>query len=137
MPAHEGQQAMHFTLTGMFYGYPVCCTADMIERWKSLVLHGEPIDAFGRPLGGTGFVPCPVCSATYTDEEMVLRINAHRSCPTPFPDGNHAKEDSAAYERYCAQVAERLRTAGYGLDPVLGPLPSSSDPSLHPTGAAV
>ena len=137
MPAHEGQQAMHFTLTGMFYGYPVCCTADMIERWKSLVLHGEPINAFGRPLGGTGFVPCPVCSATYTDEELVSKINAVRSCPTPFPEGRHDGQDAEAYERFCAQVAERLRAAGYGLDPVLGPLPSSSDPSLHPTGAAV
>lgn len=32
---------MKFTLIGMFYGYPMCCIADMIERWESLVYHGN------------------------------------------------------------------------------------------------
>lgn len=42
----------------------------------------------GWPLRGSGYIPCPVCAATYTDEELIARIEARRaSDEKPFPFG--------------------------------------------------
>lgn len=71
-----------FVTAGTWLGYPKCCIDDFIYRFGT---YCPSTAQTKRPLHGTGFVPCPICSATYTDEELIAKINANRQCPTPFP----------------------------------------------------
>lgn len=56
--------------------------------------HGLTYGDAEFPLRGTGFVPCPKCSATYTDEELLAYIEANRFCPVPFPDAETVDWDT-------------------------------------------
>lgn len=70
-----------FRRVGTWLGYPPCCIDDFLYRY--FVQNDHAVKQ--RPLRGTGYVPCPLCVATYTDEEMIERIQARRVCPKPFP----------------------------------------------------
>lgn len=70
-------------LRGLFYGYPTCCIRFFVTEWFALRDAGED---FPNLCKGTGFIPCPVCNATYTDDEMIGKINEARAKTlAPFP----------------------------------------------------
>ncbi len=66
---------------GQYLGYPPCC----IRAFVNLEHLGDPTQLSIRPLIGTGFVCCEDCAEYYTARELTNIINAHRTCPTPFP----------------------------------------------------
>ena len=74
----------HWVAMGWMLGYPKCC----VEFFAS----GQHIDAyvanaeFPNLLKGTGFVACPICAATYTDDEMLAIIAHNRKIDIPFGD---------------------------------------------------
>lgn len=74
----------YFWIAGVYFGYPDCCIEAFHERMPAL-RRGEELPIM--PLDGTGYVPCLLCAATYTDEELIARIEERRVCPTPFPEG--------------------------------------------------
>lgn len=76
---------MSFDLWGEFFGYPKCCRDFFTHRAMILFAGKKDIIPDEYPLIGTGFIPCPVCVATYTDEELVQRISDARHCSIPFP----------------------------------------------------
>jgi len=71
---------------GLWLGYPLCCTLNF----------GARVDAFregrfedipqNQKLDGTGFVPCPECNASKSEEALRNEIIAARICPIPFPE---------------------------------------------------
>jgi hypothetical protein len=75
----------YFVLAGRWLGYPECCIQDFLLRFDT---YNPSVAYVKRPLHGTGFVPCPICSATYTDEELIAKIEANRKCPLPFPQAD-------------------------------------------------
>lgn len=72
---------------GLFLGYPTCCTA-----FFSKILFGEIDHADVYPNGfklfGSGFVPCPTCNATKTEDDLIATINANRTWHVPFDKPN-------------------------------------------------
>lgn len=69
---------------GLWLGYPACCVLnfrDRMQRW----LRGEEVEE-GLKLDGTGFVPCPKCNETKSEEELRREIASNRICPIPFPE---------------------------------------------------
>lgn len=84
------QEALErLTRKGQRFGYPECCIEFFLDRFyaQSYMRKRVPLPA-GWPLRGSGYIPCPVCAATYTDEELISRIEARRAPDEkPFPFG--------------------------------------------------
>lgn len=66
---------------GEYFGYPECC----IQAFMTMNhMHSE--DWRRYPLHGTGFVCCPTCAESKTEQQLMDEINARRDHPRPFPD---------------------------------------------------
>ena len=72
-----------FVELGLHLGYPKCCVDNFADECSDLSrIINRPI----RKLTGTGFIPCQVCSDTYTDDELIETITQNRSSELPpFP----------------------------------------------------
>ena len=66
---------------GKYFGYPTCCIASFVR-----LEHRDDRGLSDRPLIGTGFVPCKICSQTKTAEQLEAEIALNRECPLPFPE---------------------------------------------------
>lgn len=80
------QAECNTTKMGREFGYPDCCISNFLKRLKLSreVLRSQP----KKKLFGTGFVPCPFCNKTKTEEELeeTIRINRLYHRPFPFDD---------------------------------------------------
>lgn len=106
---------------GRYYGYPPCCV-----RYFALIrLAGADPRGYGRnvkfPLDGSGYIPCPTCEATYTDEELIARIAEYRLSPHPFPEGDvdddNLDEDVVRAVRALDHETDRWRMEWMLLEP--------------------
>lgn len=71
------------SVIGLWLGYPTCCChAFGPDKTNGLTYALKGIDVV---TDGTGFIPCEVCNATKTREQLIDEINANRICPVPFP----------------------------------------------------
>lgn len=71
---------------GRQLGYPECCIDFFAVRAVALHL-GVMIQLPPTfKLAGTGFVPCPHCNATKSEDELRAEIAARRTVSEPFPD---------------------------------------------------
>ena len=75
-----------WVLMGWLFGYPKCCV-EYFATYQFLK-DGRPTPAI---LAGTGFIACPVCAATHTDDEMIAIINKNRKVDYSFTP--HLVED--------------------------------------------
>lgn len=78
---------------GRKLGYPECCIDFFALRMLGLMAFGTrvPIPDNYR-LVGTGFIPCPMCNATKTEEQLVEEIGQNRAVDAPFPEFEESGE---------------------------------------------
>lgn len=70
---------------GRALGYPECCINFFAMRAISFELGTLiPLPETWKMVG-TGYVPCPICNAAKTEEELVQGINERRTVEVPFP----------------------------------------------------
>ena len=67
-------------LSGIYYGYPVCCIDDFIYCGETKSYKSRE----KRKLDGTGYVPCSACNKK-SEEELVQAINDNRLHWQKFP----------------------------------------------------
>lgn len=73
-------------LLGLWLGYPLCCIGNFIERVGAFREGRFDEIPQNQKLDGTGFVPCPTCHATKSEETLREEIVACRVCEQPFPE---------------------------------------------------
>lgn len=74
----------YYHKVGEWLGYPNCCIDAFIER--AIADREIPLTAQQKAVHGSrGFIPCPVCAETVT-EETIENLIKDRKCPTPFPN---------------------------------------------------
>ena len=72
---------------GRQLGYPQCCIDFFALRSFGFEVLGVLVYIPDEwTLSGTGFVPCPVCHATKSEDELRAEIAANRTVAEPFPD---------------------------------------------------
>lgn len=75
-----------FVKCGQLFGYPECCIANFLERMEIFFKNPkDPSIRVSRKLHGTGYVPCPLCNATKSKEELIETINKNRKHTKLFP----------------------------------------------------
>lgn len=82
-------------IMGFYYGFPSCCIHEFTSRGLHEILEDMRSGAV-RKLNGTGYRPCVQCNATYTEEELVARINAKRQTKRPFGNAIRWKDSERA-----------------------------------------
>jgi len=73
-------------LFGLWLGYPVCCITNFGARIRAFREGRFEDIPQGNKLDGTGFVPCPMCNETKSEDMLREEIAAARVCPQPFPE---------------------------------------------------
>jgi hypothetical protein len=71
---------------GLWLGYPLCCVANFADRIRAFREGRFEDIPRNQKLDGTGFVPCPECNATKSEDELRREITTARICPAPFPE---------------------------------------------------
>tara|TARA_R110000868_G_C10973188_1_gene771502 strand:- start:43887 stop:44186 length:300 start_codon:yes stop_codon:yes gene_type:complete len=83
----EGHK-VRYIIMGYQFGYPKCCVSHFLKRVQKsdVILRQEFMYETPKKLSGTGYIPCPHCNETKTEEELIKTINTNRKVTSKFPD---------------------------------------------------
>lgn len=73
-------------LLGLWLGYPLCCIRNFAHRIAAFREGRFDDIPQQQKLDGTGFVPCPTCHASKSEDALREEIAACRVCTQPFPE---------------------------------------------------
>lgn len=83
----EAHPQPYMYISGLWFGYPECCCNGFCNTFDGRDFSDDIMFA------GTGFIPCPQCQATMTEEQLRTEIERNRLCTQPFPE--HDEDDKA------------------------------------------
>jgi hypothetical protein len=86
-------------LSGVYYGYPVCCIDEFIYYAES-GLYDERED---RKLNGTGYVPCKECNQK-SERELLETISYNRLHWEKFPKSGPDEDSFVDHSRWVAEM---------------------------------
>lgn len=81
---------------GKYLGYPKCCIDEFDTRAfaKPSAYLDTPREVLQRThskIHHKGYVPCDACFATYSEDQLIERIQANRQHSVPFPHYDPSK----------------------------------------------
>lgn len=83
---------LYYTLTGIYYGYPICCIEDFLinrglpKKPKELTSNQKHV------IDHKGFVPCDKCSILIKDTKDLKSLIKNRICKEEYPNNGSDEE---------------------------------------------
>ena len=79
-PHYKSEKKRWWIITGLYYGYPICCIIDFCKRGYKMTVEQKKFQ------NGNGFIPCPTCAKKLLSKQVTIKkLLKDRICQSPFP----------------------------------------------------
>jgi hypothetical protein len=71
---------------GLYYGYPVCCIVEFVQRNTKRKFNATPTRKHIDLLDGNGYIPCDACHCKLASGFSIHKLLRHRKHHQLFPN---------------------------------------------------